>query len=277
MVKTGIDVSYAQGVVDWEKVKNSGIDFAIIRIGFCYNDGTLKEDAQFKNNIENAIKAGMDVGIYLYSYAIDAKAARKAAQAVIEKVKPYQLTYPIAFDIEYESIYTAAGKKANNTSICMAFLDEVEKAGYYAMLYCSKDFIDSYLLPENLEKYDKWIAQYSNQCTSKHKFGIWQYTSTARVAGVNGNVDKNYAFKDYPSIIKKMGKNTLYTINVVCYNNTVVGDELFNGLSQRGYFTFRSSKNEICVGKFDSVSEANLTLKDLNKKGYSGSIVEYPN
>lgn len=171
MNKQGIDVSKWQPQIDWQKVKADGIDFAIIRVGFCYNNGALKLDSAFMQHIKGALAAGLDVGIYLYSYATTVQAARRAAQEVVKAVKPYKLTYPIAFDIEYESIYTG-GSKQTNTEICKAFLDEVEAAGYYAMLYCSKDFLDSYLYPAQLTAYDKWIAQYAGKCTCKHPYGI---------------------------------------------------------------------------------------------------------
>ena len=126
-MKQGIDVSKWQPQIDWQKVKADGIDFAIIRVGFCYNNGALKLDSAFTQHIKGALAAGLDVGIYLYSYAATVQAARRAAQEVIRAVKPYKLTYPIAFDIEYESIYTG-GSKQTNTEICKAFLDEVEAA-----------------------------------------------------------------------------------------------------------------------------------------------------
>ena len=94
-----------------------------------------------------------------------------------------------------------------NTEICKAFLDEVEQAGYYAMLYCSKDFLDSYLYPAQLTAYDKWIAQYAGKCTCKHPYGIWQHTGSGRVGGIVGDVDRDIAYKDYPAIIRRAGLN----------------------------------------------------------------------
>lgn len=189
------------------EVKAAGIDFAMIRVGWCYNNGALKEDTRYWSHISGALAAGLAVGVYLYSYATTAEAARRAAKEVIEAVKPYKLRYPIAFDIEYESIYTS-GSKQVNTDICKAFLDEIEAAGYYAMLYCSKDFLDSYLYPDQLTAYDKWIAQYASACTSKHAHGIWQYTGSGKVDGIAGNVDRDVAYKDYSSIIAKMNGQT---------------------------------------------------------------------
>ena len=86
-------------------------------------------------------------------------------------------------------------------------MDEIEAAGYYAMLYCSKDFLDSYLYPAQLTAYDKWIAQYASKCTCKHPYGIWQYTGTGRVNGIVGDVDRDIAYKDYPAIIQRAGLN----------------------------------------------------------------------
>lgn len=208
MKRLGIDVSYCQNRVDWKKVKAAGVQFVMVRVGYCFNDGTLHTDRMFKSHIEGATAVGLDVGVYLYSYATSASAAKKAAQAVLRAVKPYKLTYPIAFDIEYEKEYPMKAK-ATNTEVSTAFLREIERAGYYAMLYCSKDFLDNYLIPERLTAYDKWIAQYASKCTSAHKYGIWQYSGSGRVQGIPVLVDLNYAYKDYPGIIRRAGLNRL--------------------------------------------------------------------
>lgn len=266
MNKQGIDVSKWQPQIDWQKVKADGIDFAIIRVGLCYNNGALKLDSAFTQHIKGALAAGLDVGVYLYSYATTVQAAKRAAQEVIKAVKPYKLTYPIAFDIEYESIYTG-GNKQTNTDICKAFLEEVEQAGYYAMLYCSKDFLDSYLYPAQLTAYDKWIAQYASKCTCKHPYGIWQYTGTGRVNGIVGDVDRDIAYKDYPAIIAKMNKQQNPQKFKLPYT-VIVSNGNVQELSKRGYFAF-TSENKCCVGKFATQAEAEITQKDLTAKGYS--------
>lgn len=204
----GIDVSYCQTKVDWQKVKEEGIRFAMVRVGYCMNDGALKVDRMFKSHMEGAVAAGLDVGVYLYSYATSSSAAKKAAQQVLKAVEPYRLTYPIALDMEYDDEYIKNSKE-NNTAIAAAFLREMEKGGYYAMLYCSKDFLDSYLLPERLTAFDKWIAQYNSKCTSKHAHGIWQYSGSGKVRGVAEKVDLDVAYKDYPRIIRRAKLNKL--------------------------------------------------------------------
>ena len=100
MTKNGIDVASWQPNVDWPRVKAAGIDFAMIRVGWCYNSGALKVDKLFQSHMEGALAAGLDVGVYLYSYATTAQAARRAAKEVVEAVKPYKLSYAISFDIE---------------------------------------------------------------------------------------------------------------------------------------------------------------------------------
>lgn len=204
----GIDVSYCQTKVDWQKVKEEGIRFAMVRVGYCMNDGSLKVDRMFKSHMEGAVAAGLDVGVYLYSYATSPSAAKKAAQQVLKAVEPYRLTYPIALDMEYDDEYIKNSKE-NNTAIAAAFLREMEKGGYYAMLYCSKDFLDSYLMPERLTAFDKWIAQYNSKCTSKHAHGIWQYSGSGKVRGVAEKVDLDVAYKDYPRIIRRAKLNKL--------------------------------------------------------------------
>lgn len=204
----GIDLSYCQTKVDWQKVKQAGIRFAMVRVGYCMNDGSLKVDRMFQSHMKGAAAAGIDVGVYLYSYALGASAAQKAAQQVLKAVEPYKLTYPIAFDMEYDDEYIK-NTKENNTAIATAFLQEVEKGGYYAMLYCSKDFLDSYLLPQRLTAFDKWIAQYNSKCTCKHPYGIWQYSGSGKVDGVVGKVDLDVAYKDYPKIIRRAKLNRL--------------------------------------------------------------------
>lgn len=267
MMIKGIDVSYAQDNIDWKRVKAAGVQFAMIRVGWCYNNGALKMDTLFKQHINGAIAAGIDIGIYLYSYATTPQAARKAAQETIKAIKGYKISYPIAFDIEYESIYTN-GSKSNNTAITKAFLDEIEKSGYYAMLYCSKDFLDSHLSPAELTAYDKWIAQYASQCTCKHPYGMWQYTGSGRVNGISGNVDCNYAYKDYRRIIQNMKKEPSQKDKLPY---TVIVNAPKEELSKKGYFVFMSG-GKVCVGKFATQSEAQNTLLDLKSKGYSGKI-----
>lgn len=198
----GIDVSKYQGSIDWSKVKSAGYNFAFIRVGYCNYDGTISEgfDPYYEVNMKNAISAGMNVGVYVYSYAKTTDAARVCANAVLDKIKPYKLTMPVAFDYEDSKTYASLGKN-NNTAICKEFLQTIQNAGYYSMIYTYTSFADSYLNMSDLASFDTWIADYRGYVGYKGSYGIWQYSSTGTVSGISGNVDMNIAYKNYPEII----------------------------------------------------------------------------
>lgn len=195
--KTGIDVSSYQGDIDWKRVKEDGVEFAIIRVGIRgYGTGKLVEDECFKANIEGAIKEGIEVGVYFFSQAITTKEAKEEAEFVCERIKDYDLSYPVIFDTEHVSASSARTNKANlsadeRTDIALAFCDYVEEEGYESMIYSNKRW---YLRKLNLEKLDKkriWLAQYSSDLDYPFKFEIWQYSCEGRVDGIEGNVDLN--------------------------------------------------------------------------------------
>lgn len=198
----GIDVSKYQGSIDWSKVKSAGYDFAFIRVGYCNYDGAISEgfDPYYEVNMKNAIAAEMNVGVYVYSYAKTTDAARVCANTVLDKIKPYKLTMPVAFDYEDSKTYASLGKN-NNTAICKEFLQTIQNAGYYSMIYTYTSFADSYLNMSDLSAFDTWIADYRGYVGYKGSYGIWQYSSTGTVSGISGNVDMNIAYKNYPEII----------------------------------------------------------------------------
>ena len=196
----GIDVSKWQGVIDFAKVKNTGIDFAIIREGY----GKDQTDKKFEQNYSNAKNVGLNVGVYHYSYADSVEDAKKEAQFCISNLKNKQLEYPIVFDIEDKEQL-----KLNNrqrTDIVKAFCDELEKNGYYAMYYCNLNWFKNYLNKNDLAKYDLWLAQWNGDKPS-YSCGIWQYSSAGKINGISGNVDLNVSYKDYASIMRTKGLN----------------------------------------------------------------------
>lgn len=215
----GIDVSKHQGVIDWPKVAAAGYKFVIIRAGWSWYEGGLSVDSTFVGYIEGAQAAGLDVGVYVYSYDQSAAAAKIAAQQLLKLIKPYKLTYPVFFDMEYEPFNLSAGK-ALNTAICKAFMSTIEQAGYYAALYASTDFMLNYLDMSQLSTYDVWAAQYASKCTYPGSYGMWQYgvigsygtkgkdyTIDGAVPGINANCDLDIAYRDYPSLIKGASLN----------------------------------------------------------------------
>lgn len=215
MQKYGIDVSYAQGANDWAKIKAAGVDFAMIRSGRRSQSGDLGEDTHFARNVQGAVAAGMDIGLYFYSSAKSVQEAEEEADFVLAQLAKYPetFTYPIAYDMEVDYTNFDNQSKALNTSIAKAFLSKIEAAGYYAMLYTFKSFAESNLNMSELSDYDFWLAHVGNGGAAKTStsytgpYGIWQYSWKGSINGISGDVDENYAYQDYAAIIKAVGLN----------------------------------------------------------------------
>ena len=189
MKKKGIDVSYYQGTIDWSKVKSSGIEFAILRIGYGMYDN--QKDVKFDENYKNARANGIPVGLYLYSYAKNVDEAKREANLVLKWLNGRDLEYPVYFDIEDKS-QAKLGKSTLN-AMCRAFCEIIEKAGYWAGIYSNKDWATNKISGAELGKdYTYWIAQYNSTCTYTGPYAIWQYSSSGKVNGISGNVDMNY-------------------------------------------------------------------------------------
>ena len=200
----GIDVSKWNGNINWEKVKNAGISFAIVREGYGKKD-PKQIDKKFKDNINGAKSVGIHTGVYHYSYADSIEDAVNEAHFCLENIQGLRLEYPIVFDIEDKEQL-----KLNNrqrTDIVKAFCSEIERAGYYAAFYCNLNWLNNYLIrDELLPKYDLWLAEW-NKDKPSCSCGLWQYSSVGKVDGINGNVDLNVAYKDYANIMKNKGLN----------------------------------------------------------------------
>lgn len=200
----GIDVSKWQGKIDWKKVKESGIKFAIIRAG--YGREISQKDECFDSNYEGCKAQEIPCGAYWYSYAMSVDEAKKEAQTCLEVIKGKQFEYPIYFDMEEQKQF-ALGKEAC-TDIVKAFLETVEAAGYWVGLYMSKSPLETYISEDVRKKYAVWVAHYGVQRTSySGQFGMWQKSSEGKINGITGNVDLDEAYVDYPTEIKKAGLN----------------------------------------------------------------------
>lgn len=195
----GIDVSKHQGEIDWKKVKADGIEFAMLRAG--YGKVASQEDPTFKRNYEEAKANGIKVGAYWYSYATTASDAKKEAEVCASVLKGKSFDFPIAFDFEDKSQLS----KEIASAVIPAFIDTLKSKGYYTILYSYKSMLASYIDDEIEKKYDIWLAHYVKTTSYKgHK--MWQYSSSGKVNGISGNVDLDWCYVDYPSIIK--GKTT---------------------------------------------------------------------
>lgn len=206
----GIDVSKWQGNFDFARAKNEGVKFAILRGASACN-----KDTKFEEYYKKAKAVGLNVGVYLYTYATNSTQARQEANYLYTnclKGKLFEL--PIYIDIEDATQKKLS--KATNTSIVKAFCETLEAKGYFVGVYSSKSFFDTYLNDGELQKYAHWVAQWSTACTYRGTYGLWQFGGetnlirTNKVAGVT--CDQDYMLVDYPSIIKKVGKNG-YTKN----------------------------------------------------------------
>lgn len=196
----GIDVSYYQGEIDWEKVKADGIDFAIIRVGYRgSSEGKLNEDIRFQQNIEGALDAGVKVGVYIFSQAITKKEAREEANYILERIKNYDITLPVVLDYEFTGnpgrLRAANLSKKKATNICLEFCKTVQAAGYTPMVYANPDMLMNHLNPENISsKYLIWLAHYTTESYYTGQYDYWQYSSKGSVDGITGNVDMNFFY-----------------------------------------------------------------------------------
>lgn len=189
----GIDVSKYQGDINFKKVKDSGVEFAIVRIG--YGQYESQKDEKFERNYEGFKEVNIPIGVYLYSYATSVVDARKEAEVVLKWLNGRELNLPVYYDIEDKS-QVNLGKKVL-TSMCETFCDTIEKAGYWAGIYANKYFFTTYLDYEKLqEKYTIWVAQYNDTNTYRGKYDMWQYTSSGKVNGISGNVDMDILYRD---------------------------------------------------------------------------------
>lgn len=190
VLSTGIDVSYAQGRIDWAKLKGK-IDFAIIRCGFGGNF-TNQDDSQWLNNVRGCKENGISFGVYLYSYATTPEKARSEAEHVLRLVKDIDFDLPVFLDLEEEQIRRLG--KAKILEIARTFCEIVENAGYTYGTYSNKTWFTDYLTDAWYDSKVKWIAQYYDRVTYTGRYDIWQYTSTAKIDGIRGNVDHNRCY-----------------------------------------------------------------------------------
>ncbi|WP_099205714.1 glycoside hydrolase family 25 protein [Scatolibacter rhodanostii] len=201
--KIGIDVSSHQQEIDWKKVKDSGIEFAIIRLGYRgMTEGGLFLDEFFHQNMEEALANDIPVGVYFFSQATSAKEAEEEAEFVLKEITEYQVSYPVVFDWETvisqeETPRTHNLDMEHLASFAEAFCKKVEEGGKTAAFYTNKHLGYSGFDLEHLKDYDMWYAEYQPKPSFYYNFQIWQYTESGQVPGISTGVDINLAFKSY--------------------------------------------------------------------------------
>ena len=193
--KIGIDISSFQGKVDFKKLKESGVEFVMIRVGGTRGiDTDYFIDEQFENNIINANKYGIDAGIYFYSYANSIESAKKDAKWVLKQIEDYKIDLPIAFDWENWKYYNDYHLSFFGlTSMAESFIDVIEDAGYQGMIYSSKTYLENIWLPSNK---DIWLAHYTDKTNYQGSYRMWQMCENGRVSGISNAVDIDILYLD---------------------------------------------------------------------------------
>lgn len=234
----GIDVSKHNGTIDWKKVKAEGVQFAIIRA--CYGwDNDEQIDRRLTANVEGCEANGIPYGFYHYSYATTVEEARREALFFSKVISGYRPSMPVVYDLEDSS--QARLSKSVLTDMALAFCQTMEGLGYYAMLYANLDWVRNRLDMDRLRGIDLWLAHWTDKTSYTDPFGMWQYSSSGKVDGVSGNVDMNIAYMDYPAIIKKANLNGWGS-------EQTGGDEISNTVPLEKYQALQSKYKELVAG-----------------------------
>lgn len=204
--KFGIDVSKWNYVIDWEKVADTKVEYAIVRLGYRgAQSGLLVEDPYFEKNMEGTMKVNIPVGVYFFTQAINEVEAVEEASMVVELCKHYPLSYPVFIDTE------GAGENARandlsveqRTAVIKAFCETIKNAGYTPGVYASKNWFKNRLNANELESYVLWLAEYADKPSYEGYYDLWQYTSKGSIDGIEGNVDLDLSF-----LVKKVEEAT---------------------------------------------------------------------
>ena len=259
-------MSYHQGDINWEKVKNDGVKFAIIRAG----SGT-KEDSKFKENIKGALAVGIQVGVYWFSNAYTVNGAKDESQKCMEVISPYKskLSFPVFFDYEEYTLKLAQESNFNLSlssvsNICKTFLSNLKSNGYKCGIYTNKTVSKYYLSDALRNSYDFWIAQYNDKCTYWGKYTMWQYSQTGKVNGINGNVDLNYYFKSNPI---SMSKTTISSISDQKYTGSKITPSI--SVKYNNKTLVKNKDYTVSFEKNTNVGTATATIK--GKGNYTGA------
>lgn len=191
----GIDVSKWNKTIDWEKVKESGVRFVIIRCGYRGSKtGVLVEDPYFRQNIQGAKDAGLKVGVYFFTQAINQAEAVEEASMVLSLTEGYELDYPIFIDTEGSGGRADSLDAITRTAVCQAFCETIEQAGGEAGVYASRNWYYNNVDDDALAEYTIWVAEYREEPLYTGRYDIWQYTSSGRIDGIEGRVDLNLSY-----------------------------------------------------------------------------------
>lgn len=197
----GVDISKYQDYVDFLKLKKAGVDFVMLRVGARgYGSGQIVLDDYFVDNIKRATDAGLQIGVYFTSQAITEEEAVEESNIVLENIKDYKITYPVAFDMSFvdnDTTRIETVSRADKTKITKAFLDTIEAAGYKPLIYGDKEWLIKEIDLSKLSAYDVWLSQMEDVPDYPYRFTMWQYANDVTIDGIAGYANMNISFIDY--------------------------------------------------------------------------------
>lgn len=194
----GIDISKHNGTIDWNAVKNAGVNYVILRCGYRGSaTGVLVEDEKFRSNIQGAQAAGLKVGIYFFSQAVNEVEAVEEASLTISLIRNYKITYPVYMDVEAANGRADGLDAATRTKVIKAFCETIRNSGYTAGVYANKTWLSSKMNVGSLGSYKIWLAQYAATPTYNGRYEMWQYSSSGKIAGIPTKVDLNISYMSY--------------------------------------------------------------------------------
>ena len=284
----GIDVSYHNGTIDWKRVKQSEVEYAIIRCGYGTNDKN-QDDKKWEENVKGCIDNNIPYGVYLYSYADTVEKASSEADHAIRLLQGKKLKYPVYYDLEEDKLRDKISKQTI-ADIAQTFCDKLSAKGYTVGIYANKDWFTNYLTDSRFNNWTKRVAQYNTVCNYKGKYDMWQCSSTGRVPGISGNVDLNYSYSPFENSYGGGNTNNGGTTNKYSDGLNEIEGELYyfknnridtsySGLAQYGnewYYIENGKVNWNYTGLAQRGNEWFYIEKGKLNWNHSG-IVEYNN
>ena len=270
MSKKGIDVSEFQGKIDWEKVKNDGIEFAILRCGYGM-DFSNQDDVEYERNANECERLGIPYGVYLMSYANTVEKARSEAKHVLRLIEGRKISLGVWHDIE-DNGTSGAINKETLTNIINTFCNTIKNAGHRVGVYASLNWLENKIEKTIKDNYDIWVAQYYSKCEYEGKYIMWQHTSSGKVNGISTNVDMNILYEDLP-VINNNDNNNSKTNNseIVKSLQKALNKDYNCGLDVDGIIGPLTTKavNNNMVRNFTVGEFAKWVQERLIAKGYS--------
>ena len=287
-ISKGTDVCYHNGTIDWKKVKQSEVEYAIIRCGYGTNNKS-QDDKKWEENVKGCVDNSIPYGVYLYSYADTVEKASSEADHAIRLLQGKKFKYPVYYDLEEDKLRDKISKKTI-ADIAQTFCDKLSAKGYTVGIYANKDWFTNYLTDSRFNNWTKWVAQYNTVCNYQGKYDMWQCSSTGKVPGISGNVDLNYSYSPFENSYgggntNNGGTTTKYSdglneIEGELYyfkNNRI--DTSYSGLAQYGnewYYIENGKVNWNYTGLAQRGNEWFYIEKGKLNWNHSG-IVEYNN